>query len=264
VAHARPEVIEALRERQARPYTRDEMRAMLAGDDASLAVRLRQLRERVMVALAHRDLNGVALLDEVFDTMSALAETCVQAASAEAQRDVALQHGAPEGDALRVAALGKLGGGELNVSSDIDLVFLHAANGETAGPRAVSHHEFFSKVGRRLIALLSEPTPEGIAFRVDMRLRPFGDSGPLVASLSQLEDYFITQARPWERYAWLKARVVDGPTGGFDERVEPFVYRRYLDYGLLDALRELHGRIFEAALQRRKTDDIKVGPGGIR
>jgi len=264
VAHARPAVIEALERRAARALTRAEMAAALAGDPEGLAARLRRLRETVMVGLAHRDLNGLASLDEVFETMSALAETCVAAAAAEAQRDIAELHGLPAGDRLAVAALGKLGGGELNVSSDIDLVFLHGANGETTGARPVSHHEFFVKVGRRLIALLAEPTPDGIAFRVDMRLRPFGDSGPLVSSLAQLEDYFVTQARPWERYAWLKARVIEGPVAGFAERVDPFVYRRYLDYGLLDALREMHGRIFEAALQRRKTDDIKVGPGGIR
>ncbi|HZZ94380.1 MAG TPA: bifunctional [glutamate--ammonia ligase]-adenylyl-L-tyrosine phosphorylase/[glutamate--ammonia-ligase] adenylyltransferase [Usitatibacter sp.] len=264
VAHARPGVIEAIEGRDARPFSRAEMAAMLQGEPQGLGSRLRRLRETVMVSLAHRDLNGLAPLDEVFGTMSALAETCVASASAEAQREAEETHGGPVRDRLVVAALGKLGGGELNVSSDIDLVFLHAGNGETPGPRAVSHHEFFSIAGRRLIALLAEPTAEGIAFRVDMRLRPFGDSGPLVASMAQLEDYFITQARPWERYAWLKARVIDGPAAGLDERIEPFVYRRYLDYGLLDALRELHARIFEAALQKRKTDDIKVGPGGIR
>jgi glutamate-ammonia-ligase adenylyltransferase len=264
VAHARPEAVAELERRGAAAYTREEMRAALAGEPEALATRLRRLRERVMLCLAHRDLNGLASLDEVFDTMSALAETCVAAGAEEAQREVAQVHGAPADDALAVAALGKLGGGELNVSSDIDLVFLHAANGRTSGPRDVTHHEFFAAAGRKLIALLSEPTEDGIAFRVDMRLRPFGDSGPLVASLAQLEDYFVAQARPWERYAWLKARVIAGPAAGFAERVDPFVYRRYLDYGLLEALRELHGRIFEAALQRRKTDDIKVGPGGIR
>jgi glutamate-ammonia-ligase adenylyltransferase len=264
VASARPAVIDEIEARGARPYARAEMRAALAGDAAGLELRLPRLRERVMVSLAHRDLNGLATLDEVVATMTALAEESVAAAAAEAHRAAAEIHGEPGGGRLIVAALGKLGGGELNVSSDIDLVFLYADNGETGGPRPVSHAEFFASVGKRLIALLSAHTPEGQAFRVDMRLRPFGDSGPLVTSLAALEDYFIAQARPWERYAWLKARIVAGPDEGVRERVEPFVYRRYLDYGLLDALRELHARIFEAALQRRKTDDIKVGPGGIR
>ena len=163
-----------------------------------------------------------------------------------------------------MVALGKLGGAELNVSSDVDLVFLYGGEGDTAGPHAVSHHEFFATAARTLIALLAEPTAEGQAFRVDMRLRPFGDSGPLVTSLPGLEDYFIGHARPWERYAWMKARVVAGPAEGVHERVQPFVYRRYLDYGMLDALRDMHGRIAESARQRRKADDIKVGAGGIR
>jgi glutamate-ammonia-ligase adenylyltransferase len=150
------------------------------------------------------------------------------------------------------------------VSSDVDLVFLYAAEGETGGPRVLTHTEYFAKVARTFIPLLADVTAEGQAFRVDMRLRPFGDSGPMVSSLGQLEDYFIAHARPWERYAWMKSRVVAGPKAGLRERVDPFVYRRYLDFGMLEALRDLHGRISEAARQRRKTDDIKVGPGGIR
>jgi glutamate-ammonia-ligase adenylyltransferase len=265
VAQARPARVTELEARAGRPFSRDEMRTALRGDPESLASRLRQLRERAMLTLAHRDLNGLASLDEVFDTMTALAEESIAAAAAEAHRASAAIHGEPEGGGrLIVAALGKLGGGELNVSSDVDLIFLHGEGGDTTGERPVSAHEFHADVGRRLIALLSEHTDEGIAFRVDMRLRPFGDSGPLVSSLAALENYFISHARPWERYAWLKARVVSGPAEGVAELVEPFVYRRYLDYGLLDALRELHARIFEAALHRRKTDDIKVGPGGIR
>src|SRR5688572_18549921 len=218
-----------------------------------------------MVTLAHRDLNGIAPLAEVFDTMTALAEECIGAAAREAHLRAADRFGDTQhGESLSVVALGKLGGCELNVSSDVDLVFLYATEGETSGPRPVTHHEFHAHAGRSLIALLAEPTDEGQCFRVDMRLRPFGDSGPLVASHSSLEDYFIGHARPWERYAWMKARVVAGPAEGVHERVAPFVYRRYLDYGMLDALRDMHGRIAESARQRRKADDIKVGTGGIR
>jgi [glutamine synthetase] adenylyltransferase / [glutamine synthetase]-adenylyl-L-tyrosine phosphorylase len=265
VSSARPALVDELAGRAARAWSRDEMRAALAGEPESLAARLRRLRERVMVALAHRDLNGLASLAEVFDTMAALAEECIGAAAGEAHRAVAAAHGEPAGGAaLVVAALGKLGGGELNVSSDVDLVFLYGAEGETSGERALAHSAFFAAVGRAIIALLSDVTEDGQAFRVDMRLRPFGDSGPLATSLPALEDYFIAHARPWERYAWLKARVVAGPAVGVRERVEPFVYRRYLDYGMLDAMRELHARIFEAAIRRRKADDIKVGTGGIR
>ena len=257
-------MVDELEARKARPWQREEMRALL-GPGEDLGSRLRSLRERVMVSLAHRDLNGVADLDEVLATMTALAEESIAAATAEAGARTQAIHGMPQGDnSLIVAALGKLGGRELNVSSDVDLIFLFGEDGETAGPRTVGHVEHFSAVGRALIALLSAVTDEGQAFRVDMRLRPFGDSGPLVASLSQLEDYFIAHARPWERYAWMKGRVVAGPGEGVRERVAPFVYRRYLDFGMLDALRDMHGRIGEAARERRKTDDIKVGRGGIR
>ncbi|MEP7261502.1 MAG: bifunctional glutamine synthetase adenylyltransferase/deadenyltransferase, partial [Usitatibacter sp.] len=263
VASAKPAVVAELEARDARAFTSAEMAAELGpGDD--LASRLRGLRERVMVTLAHRDLNGLAGLDEVFETMTALADTTIAAATAQAQRTLAEVHGMPAGGGLVVAALGKLGGRELNVSSDVDLVFLYAEDGETTGPRPIAHQEFFVKAGRSVIALLSELTGEGQVFRVDMRLRPFGDSGPLVTPLNGLEDYFIAHARPWERYAWMKARVVAGSDEGFAERVRPFVYRRYLDFGMLESLRDMHGRIADAAVQRRKSDDVKVGNGGIR
>lgn len=262
---ARPALVEELEEEAARPFERARMRSALAGEGAGLAARLRRLRERVMVRLAHRDLNRLAGLDEVFATMSALAEESVAAAAARARRVTAEEMGEPsEGSELLVVALGKLGGAELNVSSDVDLVFLYGAEGATHGAPPRSHSEFFSAAGRALVALLSEHTADGQAFRVDMRLRPFGDSGPLATSLSALEDYFVGHGRPWERYAWLKARAIAGPEAGLRERVEPFVYRRYLDFGMLEQLRELHARIFEAAIRRRKAEDIKVGAGGIR
>ncbi len=265
LVHANPELANELRSQGHQPFSRAAMSSALAGPPGETASRLRRLRARVMARLAHRDLNGLADLDEVFATMTALAEECIDCAARHAHAREAAAHGEPrDGMRLTVAALGKLGGCELNVSSDVDLIFLYTADGETAGPHAVSHAEFFTGVGRTLIALLSELDAEGQAFRVDMRLRPFGDSGPLVSSLSALEDYFIGHARPWERYAWLKARVVSGPASGMAEHVEPFVYRRYLDYGMLESLRDMHGRIAQAALQRRKADDIKVGAGGIR
>src|SRR5258706_1843611 len=269
VAQARPEELRTLEERGAAPFGRQEMRTALEGATADdIGARLRQLRRRVLFTLAHRDLNGLAPLDEVVTTMTALAERCIETAAVHAHRIAAARYGEPrdfagEPQRLIVAALGKLGGEELNVSSDIDLVFLYSEDGETDSARPISHHEFFAHAGRALIALLWESTDEGQAFRVDMRLRPFGD-GPLATSLGAFEEYLVTHARPWERYAWLKARVIAGPAEGVQALVEPFVYRRYLDYGLLGALRELHGRIFETAIQRRKADDIKVGAGGIR
>ncbi|HUQ27046.1 MAG TPA: bifunctional [glutamate--ammonia ligase]-adenylyl-L-tyrosine phosphorylase/[glutamate--ammonia-ligase] adenylyltransferase [Usitatibacter sp.] len=264
VTGARPAMVAELEARGARGWSRDEMRAEL-GPGEDLGDRLRRLRARVMVSLAHRDLNGLATLDEVVSTMTALAEESIEAAAGEAHRRMVAIHGEPaSGARLIIAALGKLGGRELNVSSDVDLVFLHAEDGETSGPRVVNHTAFYAACGRALIALLAEITAEGQAFRVDMRLRPFGDSGPPVASLASLESYFVAHARPWERYAWMKARVVAGEPEALRGLVEPFVYRRYLDFGMLDALRDVHGRIAAAAQQRGKSDDIKVGAGGIR
>jgi glutamate-ammonia-ligase adenylyltransferase len=261
---ARPGLESAVADWHATPIDTGWMRSQLRPGEG-LEESIRSLRAAVMLGLAHRDLNGLAPLAEVLDTATALADVCIEAAAVEAARRTEGLHGAAQGnDALAVVALGKLGGRELNVSSDIDLVFLHAGEGSTAGPKVVSHHEFFAAVGRCLIALLSEVTAHGPAFRVDMRLRPFGISGPPVTSFQALEDYFIAHARPWERYAWMKARVVAGPATPVEALVEPFVYRRYLDYGMLESLRELHGRIAEAARERRKVDDIKVGTGGIR
>jgi glutamate-ammonia-ligase adenylyltransferase len=267
---AEPALGEELERACKMPFSRAEMQSALGGPPLEeAATQLRALRKRLMLRLAHRDLNGIAGLDEVFDTMTAFAETAIGCASLAAHRAVAAVHGEPlaadgRAQSLVVAGLGKLGGGELNVSSDVDLVFVYGEDGETSGPRACSNHEFFAAAGRKLIALLAEDRPDGQVFRVDMRLRPYGDSGPLVASLASLEAYFIGQARPWERYAWLKSRSLLAPSPALEALVEPFVYRRYLDYGLLAALRELHARIFEAAVQRRKADDIKVGAGGIR
>ncbi|MGH8752223.1 MAG: bifunctional [glutamate--ammonia ligase]-adenylyl-L-tyrosine phosphorylase/[glutamate--ammonia-ligase] adenylyltransferase, partial [Burkholderiales bacterium] len=151
------------------------------------------------------------------------------------------------------------------VSSDIDLVFIYPEEGESGGPRVISNHEFFERLGRKLIAAMSEITTDGYVFRMDMRLRPYGESGPLAANFAMLEDYFVTQGREWERYAWLKARVV---CGGRDEElmklIHPFVFRRYLDFGMLNSLRGLHAQIRQEVRRRDLRDNIKLGPGGIR
>ncbi|MBI2297044.1 MAG: bifunctional [glutamate--ammonia ligase]-adenylyl-L-tyrosine phosphorylase/[glutamate--ammonia-ligase] adenylyltransferase, partial [Betaproteobacteria bacterium] len=161
--------------------------------------------------------------------------------------------------------MGKLGGSELNVSSDIDLVLVYPEDGETQGPRAISNHEYFTRLGRRLIAALSEITGDGHVFRVDMRLRPYGDGGPLAASFDMLENYFITQGREWERYAWIKARPLTGDRAGdLIEVARPFVYRRHLDYNALASLRDLHRQIRREVERRDIAEDIKLGPGGIR
>ena len=182
------------------------------------------------------------------------------------------RHGLPQGAAgeaqrLIVIAMGKLGGRELNFSSDIDLVYLYAGHGETAGPRPLAHEEFFLRLGQLLIRYLDAPTAEGRVYRVDMRLRPFGASGPLVASTAAFEDYLERQGRDWERYAWIKARAVTGAAlyaELFRASVQPFVYRRYLDFGVFEALREMKALIEREVARRELRDNIKLGPGGIR
>ena len=202
------------------PFSADEMRARLAAtetaDETSLSRALRDLRKRVMLRVITRDLCGLATLDEVVATVSALADIAISTAVAHLERQLAVEYGTPIGkdsgraQKLHVVGMGKLGGAELNVSSDIDLVFVYPEDGETRAARALSNHEFFIRLGRRLIALLNEMTADGYVFRVDMRLRPLGAAGPLACSFGMLENYFVTQGREWERYAWSKARVVRG------------------------------------------------------
>jgi glutamate-ammonia-ligase adenylyltransferase len=229
------------------PFTREEMTASLAGggpdDDAGLMRRLRHLRQRVMLRLIARDLGGLASLDEVCGTMTDLAEAAIVAALDE-----------PE---LIVVGMGKLGGGELNVSSDIDLVFVH--------PGEADDQERYERAGRRLIRMLANVTEDGFVFRVDMRLRPYGESGPLVCTFDFLENYFITQGREWERYAWIKARALTGSRA--DELasiVRPFVFRKYLDYATLSAMRQLHAEVRRDVARRELAGNVKLGPGGIR
>ncbi len=163
--------------------------------------------------------------------------------------------------------MGKLGGRELNFSSDVDLVFLFADGGETDGPRSIDNQDYFTRLGRGLIRLLDARTEDGFVFRVDMRLRPFGDSGPLVVSLASLEDYLQQHGRDWERYAWVKARAIVGPeayAAANQEFVRPFVYRRYLDFGVFESLREMKALIAREVARRELEHDLKLGTGGIR
>ncbi|TAN86711.1 MAG: bifunctional [glutamate--ammonia ligase]-adenylyl-L-tyrosine phosphorylase/[glutamate--ammonia-ligase] adenylyltransferase, partial [Gallionella sp.] len=249
--------------------------ATLAFDDENgLARAVRKLRKQVMVKLILRDLNGLSGLDEVMGAMTALAELCVQQAQACLMQAIRAQFGVPLGETsgtpqeLLVVGMGKLGGGELNVSSDIDLIFVYPEDGETDGPRSLSNHEFFTRLGRRLISLINEPTADGYVFRVDMRLRPYGDSGPLVMSFAALEEYLVSQGREWERYAWIKARVVapaDSPQITELMRLaRPFVFRKYFDFGAIDSMRKLHAQIRQEVQRRDRLNNIKLGPGGIR
>lgn len=248
-------------------------------DETGLVQAVRKLRKQVMVKLILRDLNGLADLNEIMQTMTALAEVCIQRAQACLMLALQAQFGSPRGEAsatvqeLLVIAMGKLGGGELNVSSDIDLIFVYPEDGETDGPRRLSNHDFFTRLGRRLISIISELTADGYVFRVDMRLRPYGDSGPLVMSFAALEEYLISQGREWERYAWIKARVIapaENPQEPnpyiveLTQLVQPFVYRKYLDFGAIDSMRKLHAQIRQEVQRRDRLNNIKLGPGGIR
>jgi glutamate-ammonia-ligase adenylyltransferase len=272
---AQPELRAELDAREA--WTGDAMRAFLRGctvaDEPALHAALRSLRRRVLLRTMARDLAGSAPLAEVCGAMSALAEVAVDAAldflEPELERSLGtpLAHG--ERQRLLVIGMGKLGGAELNVSSDVDLVFLYPEEGETSpstgSGRTVPNLEFFTRLGRRLIAALGEATADGFVFRVDMRLRPWGDAGPLATSFDALEEYFVTQGREWERYAWIKARALVGRGDpALAAIVRPFVYRKYLDYGAFAAMRELHAQIRAEVARRELADQIKLGPGGIR
>lgn len=257
------------------PYPASQMLARLQStnivDDASLQRALRRLRQEVMARLIGRDLSGRAQLDEVVATVSALADIAISTATQWLHTDLCVIHGQPLGVAkgspqyLHVVGMGKLGGSELNASSDIDLVLVYPEEGETDGPRPISNHEFFTRLARRLIAALNELTEDGFVFRVDTRLRPYGDSGPLVVSFDMLENYLVTQGRAWERYAWIKARLVCGDREkDLAEMVRPFVFRRHLDYSALSSMRSLHSQVRHEVRRRDRMDNIKLGPGGIR
>ncbi|MSQ52417.1 MAG: bifunctional [glutamate--ammonia ligase]-adenylyl-L-tyrosine phosphorylase/[glutamate--ammonia-ligase] adenylyltransferase [Betaproteobacteria bacterium] len=260
-------------------WSREEMLAFLeqresessSADAGSLAMSLRLLRRRVMLRTMARDLAGAAPLDEVCKVMTILAEISLEFAQVALEYRLQAQFGVPtdaSGAPIRmiVVGMGKLGGGELNVSSDIDLIFIYPEEGETTGgPRKISNHEFFGRLGRDLIALLAEPNAEGSVFRVDMRLRPWGDAGPLAMSIEALETYLVTQGREWERYAWIKARALTGDAHWeLNAITQPFVYRKYLDFGAIAAMRELHAQVRAEVARRELADHIKLGPGGIR
>jgi glutamate-ammonia-ligase adenylyltransferase len=234
---------------------------------------LRDIRRRELVRVGWRDIAGFAPLKEVVETLSCLADAAVRTALVMAHRENARQHGEPIGAdsgrniGLVVLGLGKLGGRELNFSSDIDLLFAYPEPGMTNGPKVISNQEFFIKVGQHLIRILDQITADGFVFRTDMRLRPNGDSGPLALSFDAIDHYYLTHGREWERYALIKARPVAGDIkDGRDllEILRPFVYRKYLDFGAFEALRSMKQRIKRELLRRKSSGDIKQGRGGIR
>lgn len=233
---------------------------------------LRRWRRREMVRIAWRDLTGRATLEETLADLSAFADDAVATALEWAWSSTAARYGLPqyaEGGQmpLVVVAMGKLGGRELNYSSDIDLVFLFPGYGETVHASPVSHDEFFQRLGQALLRLLATPTVDGFVFRVDMRLRPFGESGPLACGFSSFEDYLLQHGRDWERYAWIKARPLSGHEAYaelYAEAIRPFVYRRYLDFGVFESLREMKQLIEKQVARRDLAGHLKLGPGGIR
>ncbi|HWN07141.1 MAG TPA: bifunctional [glutamate--ammonia ligase]-adenylyl-L-tyrosine phosphorylase/[glutamate--ammonia-ligase] adenylyltransferase, partial [Steroidobacteraceae bacterium] len=242
------------------------------GEEPSFMDALRRLRRHELVRIAWRDLAGLATLEETLHELSSLADGAIRAALDFASRALAPRYGMPRsagGDAqeLVVVGMGKLGGGELNFSSDVDLVFLYPEQGDTDGPRSITSEEYFTRLGQSLIRLLDARTAEGFVFRVDMRLRPLGEPGPLAMNFGAFEDYLQQHGRDWERYAWVKARAITGMAryaALHDDVVRPFVYRRYLDYGVYESLREMKAMIAREVERRELQDNVKLGPGGIR
>ena len=241
-------------------------------DEAELGRRLRRFRRRQMVRIVWRDLTRRAPLAETLEDLSELADLSIRQGLAHLHRWAVERWGTPrsahgEPQELVVLAMGKLGARELNLSSDIDLVFAFPEHGETDGRRPLANEQFFTRLGRQLVNLLGQQTEEGFVFRVDMRLRPFGEAGPLVVSFDAMENYCQAQAREWERYAMIKARPVTGEAVYRERLLEilrPFVFRRYIDFGVIDAIREMKRRI-QAEMYRRGMDaNIKLGRGGIR
>jgi [glutamine synthetase] adenylyltransferase / [glutamine synthetase]-adenylyl-L-tyrosine phosphorylase len=251
-------------------------------NNVSLPAAMRRLRNLLVAAIVQRDISRKATLDEVLAAISGFAEFAIRSHLEDQFHQLCAKHGIPTGEEsgqaqhMMVIGMGKLGGGELNVSSDIDLIFIYPEEGETvtteAEQRSLSNHEFFIRLGKRLIADLAEVTEDGFSFRVDMALRPNGGSGPLAASLSMLENYLMVQGREWERYAWVKARALTGRSediAALDAIVRPFVYRRYLDFGSIDALRSMHSQIRADVIRQEtrhpeRTVNVKLGRGGIR
>ncbi|WP_292992413.1 bifunctional [glutamate--ammonia ligase]-adenylyl-L-tyrosine phosphorylase/[glutamate--ammonia-ligase] adenylyltransferase [Nitrosomonas sp.] len=265
-------------------FKREEMLAFLNSHSALITNEeilhraLRDLRKQVMLRLAIRDISGQADLSEVMTSMTELAEVTINFALKyhENWLTQAGRFGLPIGEQsnalqrMLVVAMGKLGGGELNVSSDVDLIFVYPEDGETNGAKPISNHEFFARLGRKLIASLNDYTVDGYVFRVDMRLRPHGENSPLAISFPMLEEYFIKQGREWERYAWIKGRVIAGHADTeaastlTEKIVRPFVFRKYLDFGAYESMRRLHAQLRKEVERREMHDNIKLGPGGIR
>ncbi|MCX8957923.1 bifunctional [glutamate--ammonia ligase]-adenylyl-L-tyrosine phosphorylase/[glutamate--ammonia-ligase] adenylyltransferase [Erwinia psidii] len=243
-------------------------------DEHALMRQLRLFRRHMLTRIAWMQTLAISSTAASLQQLSVLAETLIVAAKEWLWQACCREWGTPvnaagEAQPLLILGMGKLGGGELNFSSDIDLIFIWPENGTTTGGRReLDNAQFFTRLGQRLIKVLDQPTADGFVYRVDMRLRPFGDSGPLVLSFAALEDYYQEQGRDWERYAMVKARLM----GNADDRwsrelqhmLRPFVYRRYIDFSVIQSLRNMKSMIAREVRRRGLIDNIKLGAGGIR
>ncbi len=278
-----------LLQNHAKIYSTAEMQQFLdaakIADEITLKKVLRQLRQRVLLHIMYRDLNGLADLNEVLQTITQLAEITIQTAvsfqTAWLQANIYAASRASKispsflnklSSGFIVVGMGKLGGAELNVSSDIDLIFAYDENPNW--PADLSEHDFYQQLGKKVVAALDEVTEDGFVFRVDMRLRPFGSEGVLVSSLDALEEYYQNNGREWERYAWIKGRVISNENSdGLEAQdlqhkvhalLRPFIFRKYLDYNALNSMRDLKLQIHRDVMQKAQHDNIKLGRGGIR
>jgi len=239
---------------------------------AELARGLRRFRRYEGCRIAWRDLAGWADVNETLRDLSLLADACIAGAMFKLEVWQASEWGQPttaDGthQSMIVMAMGKLGAYELNFSSDIDLIFAYAEDGKTRNRKGLEHEQYYTRLGQQLIDVIGKETADGFVYRVDMRLRPYGRSGALASSFEALEDYYQTQGRDWERYAWIKARPVWGRQVHRQQIVQllqPFIYRRYLDYEAFAALREMKSQINREVTRRGMQDNVKLGPGGIR
>ena len=253
---------------------RARLQRQLSAEAAEPPVVLRRFRQRHMLRIIWRDFCRLADTRETVRDTSLLAEACIAEGLELSQRALEARFGTPRArvggqrQQLIVLAMGKLGARELNVSSDIDLIFAYPEAGETDHEeKSISNEEFFTRVGRALISLLDQVTADGFVFRVDMRLRPYGESGALVHNFNALEEYYQDQGRDWERYALIKARPVTGDPARASElmvSLRPFIYRRYVDFGVIESLRSMKQMISSEVRRRGLHDNVKLGHGGIR
>lgn len=235
---------------------------------------LRQFRRREMVYIAWRDFTDSWSLDDSLSHISMLAEAMIFETYRWQYQLCCDEWGTPcnangEAQPMLIIGMGKLGGGELNFSSDIDLIFTFPENGETQGARrSIANAQFFTRLGQKIIKALDQHTFDGFCYRVDMRLRPFGESGPLVMSYAAIEDYYQEQGRDWERYAMIKARVMGSEMypeyQELRQMLRPFVFRRYIDFSAIQSLRRMKSMISSEVRRRGLSNNIKLGAGGIR